>query len=165
VSERVGLTRVFEAGRSDGGFAGGVKLTLNTLLQAPSLLYVSELGTPTDRPGIHRLSATETASALAFAVSGGPPDEELLLTAERGSLENSLDREREARRLLAKHATRHHFRRFILEWLEVDRIENTTKNAELHPRYERTKSSMLAETNAFVDEIMVHHGASLEALS
>jgi hypothetical protein len=99
-----------------------------------------------------------------LAVSGGPPDEELLDAAEHGALETPADRERQARRLLAKHDTRHHFRRFVLEWLEVDRIDDTAKNADLHPRYEYTKRHMLAETNAFVDEIMVNHGASLRAL-
>lgn len=162
--ERVALSRVFEAGRSKGGFRGGVELTLNALLQAPSLLYVSEVGEPTTRQHVNRLTPLQTASVLAFTVSGGPPDDELLQAAERGDLETARAREYQARRLLAKHDTRLHFRRFVLEWLEVDRIEETAKNAELHPRYERTKGRMLAETEAFVDEVMVHYGASLEAL-
>jgi hypothetical protein len=60
--------------------------------------------------------------------------------------------------------TRHHFRRFVLEWLEVDELERTAKSAALHPDYDRLKTHMLAETSAFVDEIMVREGASVSAL-
>jgi hypothetical protein len=106
----------------------------------------------------------ETASALAFTVTGGPPDEHLLAAAEASRLATAGDREREARRLLARSSTRHHFRHFVLEWLEVDRITDTAKNAEQFPKYDYYKTKMLGETQAFVDEVMVNHGASLSAL-
>ena len=60
--------------------------------------------------------------------------------------------------------TRHHFRRFVLEWLEVDELERSAKSAALHPEYDALKSHMLAETSAFVDEVMVAEGASISAL-
>jgi hypothetical protein len=73
-------------------------------------------------------------------------------------------RERQTRRLLAMSDTRHQFRRFVLEWLEVDELERTAKNATLYPEYDDLKSRMLAETSAFVDEVMVAEGASVRAL-
>jgi hypothetical protein len=66
--------------------------------------------------------------------------------------------------LLSESDTRHHFRRFVLEWLEVDGLELTAKSARLYPDYERLKPYMLEETSAFVDEVMVHAGGSLSAL-
>jgi hypothetical protein len=52
----------------------------------------------------------------------------------------------------------------VLEWLEVDELERTAKNADLYPDYEALKPRMLAETSAFVDEVMVSEGASISAL-
>jgi hypothetical protein len=73
-------------------------------------------------------------------------------------------RAEQARRLLGKSETRHHFRRFVLEWLEVDQLAHTAKDPELFPTYDAVKEHMIAETAAFVDEVMVHHQGSIRAL-
>jgi hypothetical protein len=164
-AEETLLLRVFDEGTSDsGGFAGGAALVLRTLLQSPSFLYVSELGAGGAPGDVVTLGAYEIASLLSYTVRGGPPDAELLAAAERGELADAGGRERQARRLLGQRDTRHHFRRFVLEWLEVDGLERTAKDAELFPEYEALKPAMLAETEAFVDEVMVHAGASVKAL-
>jgi hypothetical protein len=137
---------------------------LRALIESPNLLYVSELGEGGPPGTTVTLTPYEIASLLAYTVRGGPPDDELLARAEDGSLLESRVREREARRLLGMKDTRHHFRRFVLEWLEVDELELTAKNAAQHPDYDALKSHMLAETSAFVDEVMVTEGASISAL-
>lgn len=158
------LGTLFHSGQTDGGgFAGGVEWVLSALLQSPSFLYLSELGEPSSA-GRRQLSSLEMGASLAFVVSGGPPDEELLRLAEQDRLTDPDIREQQARRLLGKDSTRHHFRRFVLEWLEVDRLEQTAKDEEISPRFEQLKPHMLAETRAFVDEVMVHEGASIRAL-
>ncbi len=164
-SEEAALLGVFDAGTEEGGgFAGGAEVVLRVLLQSPSFLYVSELG-PRGAPGeTVTLGPYEIASLLAYTVRGGPPDEALLAAAERGELASGAGREREARRLLGLRDTRHHFRRFVLEWLEVDGLERTAKNAELFPEYDALKPAMLAETEAFADEVMVNAGASVQGL-
>lgn len=161
--ELAALGALFENGRADGGFAGGVEWVLSALLQSPSFLYLSELGEPAS-VGQRRLTSLEMGASLAFVVSGGPPDAELLRLAELGELGDPKVREEQARRLLAKDSTRYHFRRFVLEWLEVDRLEQTAKADDISPRFEQLKPHMLAETRAFVDEVMVHEGASIRAL-
>jgi hypothetical protein len=163
--EETALLRAFDEGTADGGgFAGGAELVLRVLLQSPSFLYVSELGARGAPGETVTLGAYEIASVLSYAVRGGPPDEELYAAAERGELSSAAGRERQARRLLGQRDTRHHFRRFVLEWLEVDGLERTAKSAELFPEYEALKPAMLAETEAFVDEVMVNAGASVKAL-
>lgn len=163
-SELTGLRALFDQGQADaGGFEGGVKLVLSALLQAPSFLYLREVGEPVGS-GRHALTSLEMGSSLAFLVTGGPPDAELLEAAERGTLVDPAVRAAQARRLLAKSDTRHHFRRFVLEWLEVDQLAEIGKDADLAPRFEKLKPHMLDETRAFVDEVMVHEGASIRAL-
>jgi len=159
-----GLTALFEQGQREGGsFGAGVELVLSALLQAPSFLYLRELGEAAG-PGRRALTSLEMGASLAFLVSGGPPDAELLETAEQGKLTDPAVRAEQARRLLAKSSTRHHFRRFVLEWLEVDQLADLGKDVELAPSFERLKPHMLDETRAFVDEVMVHEGASIRAL-
>lgn len=159
-----GLRAVFERGQNDGGgFEGGVRLVLSALLQAPSFMYIREVGEPAGA-GRRALTSLEMSASLAFLVSGGPPDAVLLEAGEQGSLVDPTVRAEQARRLLAKSDTRHHFRRFVLEWLEVDQLAELGKDAELAPGFERLKPSMLDETRAFVDEVMVHEGASIRAL-
>jgi hypothetical protein len=164
-SENAALLRTFDAGAKEGGtFSSGGELVLRALLASPNLLYVTELGAG-GAPGTKlTLDPHEIASLLAYTVRGSPPDDELLARADDGSILEPLVREREARRLLGMSDTRHHFRRFVLEWLEVDELERTAKSALLSPEYEGLKSRMLAETSAFVDEVMVAEGASIRGL-
>lgn len=164
-TESAALLGLFDAGAREGGkFARGAELVLRALIESPNLLYVSELGQGGAPGTTVTLTPYEIASLLAYTVRGGPPDDELLARAEDGTLAQPRVREREARRLLGMKDTRHHFRRFVLEWLEVDELERTAKNAAQHPDYDTLKSHMIAETSAFVDEVMVTEGASISAL-
>lgn len=164
-AERVTLRAAFAAGEADGGgFAGGIEGLLRALFVAPSFIYTTELGAGGAPGDVVTLDPYEIASALSYTVQGAPPDSTLLNAAESGSLSSPDVREREARRLLAESDTRYQFRRFVLEWLEVDELEQTAKSTALFADYEQLKPHLLDETNAFVDEVMVHHGGSLSAL-
>jgi hypothetical protein len=166
-AEQASLEKAFSAGESaGGGLAGGVALLLRVLAESPSFLYVTELGEGEAKaPGARvLLSAYEIASAISYLLRGGPPDDELLDAAASGALGAGAGRVREARRLLGMRDTRHQFRRFVMEWLEVDGLMATAKSARLFPRYEALKPHLFAETASFVDEVMVHGGASVEAL-
>jgi len=161
VSEPVPAGRVQVAAH-----ARGLTLVLSTLLASPSMIYLSELGRTDDVTlSVTTLTPYEIASSLSYAVTGGPPDEELLAAAAGpGGLLDPAAREAQARRLLSLSETRHHFRQFVLEWLEVDQLERTAKAANLVDDYDAVKSHMLAETRAFVDEVMVYGGATLASL-
>ncbi|HVR19612.1 MAG TPA: DUF1592 domain-containing protein [Polyangiaceae bacterium] len=164
-TEKAALLATFDAGANDGGqFSRGAELVLRALIESPNLLYLTELGEGGAPGDSVTLTPYEIASQLAYTVRGAPPDDELLAKAASGSLLKPSVREHEARRLLGMKDTRHHFRRFVLEWLEVDELERSAKSAALHPEYEALKSHMLAETSAFIDEVMVAEGASISAL-
>lgn len=163
-NERSALGRVYSSVLPDGK-AQAVAAVYSALLQAPSFVYASELGSPApNAPGVARLDAYELASALSFTLRGAPPDAELLDQAESGALLSPEVREAQAWRLLNQTDTRHHFRQFVLEWLEVDRLAESAKDQTQYPDYERLKSHMLDETSNYADEVFVHHGASVRAL-
>ncbi len=153
-----------EGAAATGGFRGGVALLLRQLAESPSFIYLSELGAGNAVGRRVRLDNYELASLLAFTVQGGPPDAELLERARDGSLATGHGRAAEARRLLGLSDTRHQFRRFVLEWLEVDGLLQTAKSSRAFPSYELLKPFMLSETEDYVDEVMVSGGASVAAL-
>jgi hypothetical protein len=158
------LGRVFHATVADGQ-AAAIAAVYSALLQAPSFVYSSELGTPVaSDAGVRQLNAYELASALSFTLRGTPPDALLLEQARTGALANPEVREAEAWRLLSQSDTRHQFRQFVLEWLEVDRLLETAKDQDTYPDYERLKSKLVEETANYADEVFVHHGASVRAL-
>ncbi|HEY4012260.1 MAG TPA: DUF1592 domain-containing protein [Polyangiaceae bacterium] len=147
-----------------GGFAKGAEAVLVALLESPSLVYLTELGAGGPPGSVVKLTPYEIASLLSFTLRGGPPDGALLQAAASGALILPDAREAQARRLLAMSDTRFQFRRFVLEWLEVDGLGRTVKSAELYPGYDAVKSHMLDETTAFADEVMVYAGGSVAAL-
>lgn len=162
--ERASLEALLrEAAESGETFEGGLALLLRALLESPSFLYVTELGSDTTSQP-KRLDDAELASSLSFMLTGAPPDPALLDFAERGGLRTPHGRVQQALRLLGIPSTRYQFRRFALEWLEVDGLLDTAKSSELYPSYEALKPFMLAETENYVDEVMVHGGASVQSL-
>lgn len=152
--------RLFEAAALTGGFASGVEQVIATLLVSPELLYVSELGTPVS-PGLRRLTSEEVASVLAYTLTGGPPDEPLLLAGSEGRLVQSEQRAEHAWRLLSQSETRYQFRRFVREWLGLDALGSLTKPVADD---QRLRLGLLAETDAFIDEVFMYEGASLDQL-
>jgi hypothetical protein len=148
----------------NGSGPAALSALLHALLQAPSFLYLSELGRGSAGLGRVVLDDYELASQLAYTLRGGPPDEQLLVAAEAGHLRAAAGRVHEARRLLGQSDTRLQFRRFVLEWLEVDYLLQTAKSSKLFPSYDALKPFMLAETESYVDEVMVHGGASVASL-
>ena len=151
------------AAASGETFEGALALLLRALFESPSFLYVTELGS--GAPGQPaRLDDAELASELSFLLTGAPPDAQLLDVAETGALRTPHGRVTQALRLLAIPSTRYQFRRFALEWLEVDGLLDTAKSSQLFPNYDALKPFMLAETENYVDEVMVHGGASVQSL-
>ncbi len=151
---------LFELGFAHAGFYGGVAEVVAALSVSPQLMYVSELGVPV-APGTARLTSEEAGSVLAYMLTGGPPDELLLQAAAAGELARSEQRARHAWRLLGKSETRFQFRRFVREWLGLDVLGTLTKPI---PDDRQLRLGLLAETDAFVDEVFMYEGASLDRL-
>jgi hypothetical protein len=162
--EQQALEGVLREGAEHAGFSAGLGVLLRALVEAPTFLYVSELGQGGQARGRVRLDDYEIASQLSYTLRGGPPDQPLLEAARTGRLGDAGARVAQARRLLGLPDTRYQFRRFALEWLEVDGLLQTAKSSKLLPSYDALKPFMLAETESYVDEVMVNGGASVQAL-
>jgi hypothetical protein len=153
-----------EAANAGESFEAAMTELLQALFESTGFIYVSELGAGHETDATRRLDDWEIASALAYTLTGGPPDAELTRAAAEHELQAPDRRAEQAWRLLAQSSTRYQFRRFALEWLEVDKLLDTAKGSQQFPSYDALKPFMLAETENYVDEVLVNGGASVQSL-
>jgi hypothetical protein len=162
-AERMTLLSVFRAGAKDATFLDGVELVVQAMLQSPNFLYVTELGGTPDK-GVVRLTDWETASALSYLVTGGPPDQPLLTAAMGGKLRTAAEREAQARRLLMQPGARLQVARLVKEWLGVDRLFGTGKDKAVYPKYDELRPAMMKEADAFIAEVVFNDDGTLTKL-
>lgn len=149
-AERQALWAAFE----DGGFA----LVVEIVLQAPSFLYRSELGTP-------ELTSYELASELGFTFLDSLPDDELWGAAQDGSLAEPGVLAAQVERLLEAPRVREHLTDMIVDWLDVSRVYWAGKDAALFPELSwELRESMYGESRQFIADVLWNRGGSLREL-
>jgi hypothetical protein len=176
-AEVASLAQVYHQARANAGGdpSEGAVAVLTALLLSPNLWYVRELGeltvTPTaawrralESDAVVALTPYEVADQIAIVMRGTLADAPLLSDARAGKLTDASVRQGHARRLLARSDTREHYREFVSSWLEVDKLEQTSKSDTVFEQYEPFKRRMLDETENFVDAVFVSEGASIGSL-
>lgn len=138
---------------SESGSDSGLQLVIRAMLMSPNFLYISEMGT---RDGDHyRLSQFEIASLLSYMFWGTMPDNGLLQTARNNQLSTPAQIESAARRLLSDNRARTHMGHFVEQWLEADRGNIGSKDANVYPRFNaNVRDAMDAEMKAFFNHVV-----------
>lgn len=137
-------------------FEDGIELAIATMLVSPSFLYRSELGDPAteDAEGLRVLTPFETAAALSYMMTGGPPDEALWAAAAAGELADPDERAAHAERLYPRAGDR--LADFVRRWLRVHDLTNMEKQSSDYPEYgEALLDEMVEETETFVRNHLV----------
>jgi hypothetical protein len=119
-------------------------------------LYLTELGAgQASAESAIALTEYELASSLSYLMTGGPPDERLLLAAANGELSSPAARRAEVERLRHEHPeSRAQLVRTLREWLELDRIAITAKDIAFYPTYEQVGPEFLLESHAFLGAVL-----------
>lgn len=150
-------------GEADG-FAAGVRMTVQAMLQSPGFVYRVELG-ETQPDGTVRLTAWELASKLSYALWATMPDDKLFAAAEDGSILTPAGLEREARRLLADPRAVGAVDEFHHKLLQLEHIETISKDTTAFPAWKPTiPAAMQEETRLFVRDVVFARNAGLAAL-
>ncbi len=132
----------------------GVRRAVRAMLVSPSFLYRSEMG-DASADGTWRLTQWELASALSYTFWGTMPDDALLDLAAHGGLSDTASIEREARRLMADPRAREQVGAFALQWLGVESVATTPRNAMLFPELsDAVRTRMLDETRRLVTYVV-----------
>lgn len=146
----------FTVGQKGGGFPGGVRLVIQTMLQSPHFLYHIEVVPPGDQSAaLVPVVSYELASRLSYALWASMPDDELLAAAEKGELDTAEGLRAQAERMLDDPRAKGGVASFVVQWLKLDRFDHLEKDGDLYPEFTPAlRDAMLAETIAFADWVL-----------
>jgi hypothetical protein len=183
-AERQELEALYGAGAGDGP-AEGIRLVITAVLQAPSFLYRTELGTGAAPGKPVELTAHELASALSFFLLDSIPDAPLWAAAEDGSLGRAEVYRQQVERLLALPRVQDNLTRVLTKWVGLgdgisvdlaDKVPQFTPELKasleeesrlfLHSLLSRggTIGDLLTSNRGFVDRrLAMHYGVSAPA--
>ena len=159
------LLDLYRAVAAEGGtYADGLDFVTRAILQAPSFVYLTELGDSTAEspPGKTRLTPNETASLLSYLMTANPPDQELL--DDIASMATADGREQHLRRLWTTDGGRARLVRVVREWLGIDVIAELDKDSNVYPQFSTHHDAMTAESISFIDEVMQDGSSTLQEL-
>jgi Protein of unknown function (DUF1588)/Protein of unknown function (DUF1592)/Protein of unknown function (DUF1595)/Protein of unknown function (DUF1587) len=153
--ERKALSDTFAAGAEDATPEDGTITALTMVLQAPALLYHSELG---DGVGDRMtLRPYEAAEALAYTLTGGPPDKALLDDAASAAILEPDVRAAHVERLLATPSAENTLGYFFSQWLETAKLATLDRQAAMYPEWVQVRAAVADDVRAtLVREVLSH---------
>jgi hypothetical protein len=169
-AERARYMTLYTKVRQTGDFKSWVYWATVALVKSPNTIYRSELGEPV-AGGRFRLNAYETASALSFAYTGGPPTPELLQLASANRLATADQVEAAARTLVLggdgrpRTAFRNLVGAFAEQWLGLSSVENIKKDATAHAAFSpEVQAALGEETRRFLANVLFEERGKLSDL-
>jgi hypothetical protein len=155
--ERAALLTVYDTGAEGATYADGIELVVNALLQSAGFLYLTEIGDKPPGTASIGLTPHELASSLSYLLLGSPPDQQLIDAAVAGKLDTPEGRATEMQRLIGTPVTKEKAGRLVgvlREWLGIDRIGQTAKDASVYGEYQNQKSAFERESNEFLSAVL-----------
>jgi hypothetical protein len=151
-AERARYDALFDLAMDGGSFGEGLEAVTAAVLESPAFLYRAETGS--------QLDPYQHAAALSYALTGLPPDDELLKAASQGPL----DLRAQAQRLLSTDAARDQMAHFLDEWMGTTWLGVVNKDPAFYA-FGWPKGSMINELDQFYKYIMLDSpGRSLDEL-
>jgi hypothetical protein len=151
--ERSLLLAVYDAGRTDGDYATGVRLVIETILQSPSFLYRKAIGAPA---GVgFALDGFEIASELGFFFFDSLPDQTLFEAAASGKLTTDDGFAAEVDRLLSDPKAQDNLAHVMSMWFGGNHAASLTKDGSLFPGFDPTlEASLVQSKDLFLKTIL-----------
>ncbi|MDQ3009381.1 MAG: DUF1592 domain-containing protein [Acidobacteriota bacterium] len=111
----------------------------------------------------HRITPHELASRLSYFLWSSMPDEELLRSADNGSLHRPAVLAAQVRRMLKDAKAGALVENFAGQWLEIRRLESVQPDRDRFPDFdEYLRTSMLKETEQFFQNIIQSDGSIID---
>lgn len=148
------LVGFYRRGRATGvSFEAGIRIALERLLVDPDFLYRIESTPPTIAPGAaYALTDIELASRLSFFLWSSIPDDPLLAAAEKGTLRQPAELERQVRRMLADRRSAALVASFGAQWLFQRNLQMVSPDFYEFPDWDdNLRQAMARETQMFLD--------------
>ncbi len=124
-----------------------VKRVVLLALKSPRFLYLGlDGGAPDD---------FDVAARLSFGLWDSAPDRELMKAAGQGALRTREQVSAEARRLLGDARARGKMQYFLQHWLQIDHVENLSKDDKLFPGFTpEIIADLRTSLNLFLDDVV-----------
>ena len=150
------LVRVYQAGRSEGGFESGIQAAVERILAGPEFLFRIERDPENIPPDTaYRISDVELSSRLSFFLWGSIPDDELLSLAERGKLKDPAIFDGQVRRMLKDPRSRSLVTNFASQWLYLRNLGSKTPDPKLFPEFDdNLREAFQQETELFLESTL-----------
>jgi hypothetical protein len=164
--EKTSYTTLYSTYAASDGFATGIRMVIQTILQSPHFLYHVEFNSPAlaTSDEVVPLGPYEIAARLSFFAWGSIPDDALLAEAAAGGLVDTASVQKQAERLLADPRAKTTLGAFHSQWLGMD-DPDVTKDAMRFPAFTPAfKQAMHDETASFTDFIFRQGDGKLETL-
>jgi len=157
----------YKSARATGTFDVAIRDGLTTILASPKFLFRAERVPDNAAPGaVYRISDIDLASRLAFFLSGGLPDDQLLDLAEKRKLADAKVLEAEVRRLLAAPSSKTLVTSFAFQWLRVRSIDNIDPDAIVFPNFDNgLRDAFKREIELFVESVLRDDRSVLDLLT
>lgn len=155
--ERSLYRQLFAAGRVEGGFASGVRLVLQAMLQSPSFIYLVEPAGPTRSVAgaPERVPPFALATRLSYFLWNTTPDEALLGAAEANRLRTREEVGAEVARMMSDPRFADTLASFHLQWLDLTELDGVEKRQKIYPKWSHElRGTMREETVRFVDHVI-----------
>ena len=159
--------KFYREGREGADFEAGIRTALQAVLASPHFIFRMEEMPQNARAGEnYRINDVDLASRLSFFLWAGPPDDELLTAAQRGTLRNPAVLESQVKRMLADRRSEALATRFAAQWLRLQDLEKIHPDPLFYPQYDQTLArSMHRETELLFDTIVREDRSVLDLLT
>ena len=161
------LVEFYNQGRLDGGFEVGIQFALERVLVSPDFLFRIEQDPADAQPGaMYSISDIELASRMSFFLWSSPPDDELLILAERGALREPGMLEQQVQRMMADPRADAFIKNFVGQWLYLRNLEDFYPDPAAFPEFdENLRIALQRETELFIDDQIRSDASLLDLLS
>jgi hypothetical protein len=147
---------LYQQGKKEGGnFESGIQMGLEGLLVSSEFLFrINRDPENIANNSMYTISDIELASRLSFFLWSSIPDEELLMIAEQGKLNDSVVLQQQVKRMLKDDRSKTLVNNFAEQWLLLRNLPHTNKNQELFPEFdEDLRNNFKTETQLFLASI------------
>ena len=165
-SDDVAPLLAFYRDGAEQGFDSGIQLALKRLLVSPEFLFRVEQDPAGTAPGsIYKVSDLTLASRLSFFLWSSIPDDELLVSAERGELRDPNVLERQVRRMLADPRAAAFVENFAGQWLYLRNLDAVVPVQSVFPDFDDTlRQGLKRETELFFGSVVQEDKSALDLL-
>jgi hypothetical protein len=159
--------KFYSQGRANGDFEAGVRNALMIVLASPEFLYRFTAPPDDAAPGsVYAVDQFGLASRLSFFLWSSLPDDELLVLAERGELDDPRVIERQVERMLASPRAAALVTNFAQQWLDIRGIRDIVPDPVLFPEYNPDLGLAFArELELFLGSVLLEDHSVLELLN